>query len=47
MLRILHRESHEIDLFFEDPQFLHLLNPDTQEYRLPIKPTDYEVDGSG
>ena len=46
MLRILHRESHDIDLFFEDPQFLPLLNPDTQEYRLPIKPTDYEVDGS-
>ncbi|MEY8802219.1 nucleotidyl transferase AbiEii/AbiGii toxin family protein [Leisingera sp. XS_AS12] len=46
MLQIDHRESHDIDLFIDDPQVLPYLNPETQEYNLSIAPSSYETDGT-
>jgi len=42
MLQIHHRDSHDIDLFIDDPQYLPYLNPQTQV----LDPSDYETDGS-
>lgn len=46
MLQIDHRESHDIDLFIVDPQILPFLNPETQGFDLPIKPSSYHTDGT-
>ena len=46
MLQIGHRESHDIDLFIEDAQYLPYLNPETQDYDLALAPSDYETDGT-
>jgi len=46
MLQINHRESHDIDLFIDDPQVLPLLNPETQEYALTLNPSAYDTDGT-
>ena len=46
MLQIHHRDSHDIDLFIDDPQYLPYLNPQTQGYDLVLGPNDYETDGS-
>ena len=47
MLQIDHRESHDIDLFLSDPQFLPYLNPETQGFELERMPDTYETDGAG
>ncbi len=46
MLQIKHRESHDIDLFIDDAQYLPYLNPETQGYDLALAPSDYETDGT-
>ncbi|PWG01946.1 nucleotidyl transferase AbiEii/AbiGii toxin family protein [Sphingosinicella humi] len=46
MLQIHHRESHDIDLFIDDPQILPFLNPATQDYKLSRQPDDYDTDGA-
>lgn len=46
MLQIDHRESHDIDLFIDDPQILPFLNPDTQDYKIFKNPDDYDTDGN-
>jgi hypothetical protein len=46
MLQINHRESHDIDLFIDDAQYLPYLNPETQDYDLALAPSDYETDGT-
>ncbi|AWN46527.1 hypothetical protein DK419_09535 [Methylobacterium terrae] len=46
MLPIDHRESHDIDLFLDDPQLLPFLNPATQGHRLSRQPDGYESDGT-
>ena len=46
MLQIDHRDSHDIDIFIQDPQYLPFLNPVTQEYDLKIMPSTYEQDGN-
>lgn len=46
MLQIDHRESHDIDLFLDDPQLLPFLNPAIQGHRLKRQPDDYESDGT-
>jgi hypothetical protein len=46
MLQIDHRESHDIDLFLDDPQVMPFLNPETQGYSLDHNPDGYEGDGS-
>jgi len=45
MLQIDHRESHDIDLFLDDPQLLPYLNPETQEIELERRPDSYSVEG--
>lgn len=46
MVQIDHRESHDVDIFIDDPQVLTLLNPAVQDYNLSIQPTDYQKDGT-
>ncbi len=46
MLQIDHRDSHDVDIFLDDPQILGLLNPITSEYDLSIAPSDYTTDGT-
>lgn len=46
MLQIDHRESHDIDLFVDDPQLLPFLNPETQDYSLDLYPSSYVSDGT-
>jgi hypothetical protein len=46
MLQIKHRESHDIDLFIDDAQYLPYLNPGTQGYDLALAASDYETDGT-
>ncbi|PKR88380.1 hypothetical protein CXZ10_15290 [Pleomorphomonas diazotrophica] len=45
MLQIGHRESHDVDVFLDDPQVLPYLNPQTQSYELQTSPSSYETDG--
>lgn len=45
MLQIDHRESHDIDLFLDDPQLLPFLNPETQQIPLERLPDTYHVEG--
>lgn len=45
MLQIGHRDSHDIDLFIRDPQYLPFLNPEIQEFDLVQAPNSYETDG--
>lgn len=47
MLQIDHRESHDIDLFLDDPQILPFLNPETQGILLERRPDSYSSDGTG
>lgn len=44
MLQIDHRESHDIDLFIDDPQYLPYLNPETQGMDLVKCPDGYRAD---
>src|SRR3546814_12073265 len=43
MLQIDHRESHDIDLFLDDPQYLPFLNPETQGIKLERAPDSYQA----
>lgn len=45
MLQIDHRESHDVDLFIDDPQIMPFLNPLTQNYVLDHAPDAYDTDG--
>lgn len=46
MLQIDHRESHDIDIFVDDPQLLPFLNPETQDFSLSLQPSSYVSDGT-
>jgi len=46
MLSIDHRESHDIDIFLDDPQVLPFLNPEMQDYPLTQLPSGYVSDGT-
>lgn len=46
MLQIDHRESHDIDIFIDDPQWLPFLNPESQGYPLARAPDSYLTDGT-
>lgn len=46
MLQIDHRESHDIDLFLDDPQLLPYLNPETQGIKLEHRLDSYSVEGT-
>ncbi len=41
MIQIDHRESHDVDLFLDDPQLLPFLNPQTQGMKLERRPDSY------
>jgi hypothetical protein len=47
MLQIDHRESHDVDLFLQDPQLLPFLDPQKHDFKFEIWPTDYDGDGTG
>src|SRR5882724_5023948 len=46
MLQINHRESHDVDIFLSDPQWLSFLDPQKQDFHFEIRPADYGGDGS-
>jgi hypothetical protein len=46
MLQLDHRESHDIDIFLNDPQQLPFLDPQKQDFRFDIQLEDYEGDGA-
>jgi hypothetical protein len=46
MLQINHRESHDVDIFLDDPQLLPLFNPTTNDLIFETPPAAYEGDGS-
>lgn len=46
MLQIGHRESHDVDIFLRDPQHLPFLDPQKQDLKFEIEPSDYLGDGS-
>lgn len=46
MLQIGHRESHDVDIFIQDPQLLGFLNPEIQDLNFETAPTEYGGDGS-
>jgi hypothetical protein len=47
MLLIDHRESHDVDIFLEDPQLLAYLDPQKQDFKLEVQASDYRGDGVG
>jgi hypothetical protein len=47
MLQIDHRESHDVDLFLQDPQLLGFLDPARNDLMLSIAPSSYRSDGIG
>lgn len=46
MLQIDHRESHDVDLFVDDPQLLPFFNPELQEIPLARLPDSYQIEGN-
>jgi hypothetical protein len=46
MLQIDHRESHDIDIFLPDAQFLPFLDPKLHDFEFDIRPSDYRGDGA-
>lgn len=46
MLQIGHRDSHDVDLFISDAQYLPFLNPEIQGFDLGLPPNSYETDGT-
>lgn len=45
MLQIGHQDSHDVDLFISDAQYLPFLNPEIQGFDLSLEPAGYETDG--
>jgi Nucleotidyl transferase AbiEii toxin, Type IV TA system len=46
MLQIGHRESHDVDIFLQDPQLLPFLDPQKQDFQFDVRPSGYNSDGS-
>ena len=46
MLQIDHRESHDIDIFLPDPQFLAYLDPQKRDFKFEVQPAEYDGDGT-
>ncbi len=46
MIQIGHRESHDIDIFLDDPQLLGFIDPSRSRVRFELMPSDYQGDGS-
>jgi len=47
MLQVGHRESHDVDIFLHDAQFLPFLDPKLHDFEFEIRPSDYGGDGTG
>lgn len=47
MLQVGHRESHDVDIFLPDAQFLPFLDPKLHDFAFEIRPSDYGGDGTG
>jgi hypothetical protein len=45
MIQIGHRESHDIDIFLDDPQLLGVIDPSRSQLRFETMPSDYLGDG--
>lgn len=45
MIQIGHRESHDIDIFLDDPQLLGFIDPSRSRLRFELMPSDYQGDG--
>lgn len=45
MIQISHRESHDIDIFLDDPQLLGFIDPSRSRLRFDLAPSDYQGDG--
>ena len=45
MIQIGHRESHDIDIFLDDPQLLGFIDPSRSHLRFETMPSDYLGDG--
>lgn len=46
MIQIGHRESHDIDVFLDDPQLLGFIDPSRSRVRFELMPSDYHGAGS-
>jgi hypothetical protein len=46
MLQIDHRDSHDLDIFLDDPQLLPLLDPAKRDFKFAVEPSAYQSDGS-
>lgn len=45
MIQIRHRESHDVDIFLDDPQLLGFIDPSRSRLRFDLAPSDYQGDG--
>lgn len=46
MLQLHHRESHDVDIFLDDPQLLGYLDPNLRGFNFEMVPSDYNRDGT-
>ncbi len=46
MLQIDHRESHDVDLFLSDPQYLGFVDPAKTDFEFEVMPSEYVGDGA-
>ena len=46
MVQIDHRDSYDIDIFVDDPQYLGYLDPAKQNFEFEVVPSGYEGDGN-
>lgn len=46
MIQIGHRESHDIDIFLNDPQLLGFIDPSKSELSFELMPSAYQGDGT-
>lgn len=46
MIQIDHRESHDVDIFLDDPQLLPLIDPQKRDFRFDIAPSAQQGDGA-
>jgi hypothetical protein len=45
MIQIGHRESHDVDIFLDNPQLLGFIDPSRSHLRFDVAPSDYQGDG--
>ncbi|RWM06307.1 MAG: hypothetical protein EOR72_31940 [Mesorhizobium sp.] len=47
MIQIGHRESHDVDVFLDDPQLLGFIDPSRSHLHFETMPSEYLSDGLG